>query len=183
MAILTKEEFKTLAEISGTSDDTLIEYSILQAQGIAEAYCGRKFDEASITERYEGGGYYIELERWPVADIVEVKEYETTLTSSDYELKSERFLLRLDEQGYPIKWTSGKDVISVTYTGGYSDTRAPQDLKMAIYIIAFLIYKRTKMANWSESSRSFEGGSLNWAADIPDIVKQTLEKYRSKRII
>jgi len=183
MAILTVNEFKTLAEITSDADDQLIEFSIAQAQGMAEAYCGRRFDEEPITEKHDGGGYYIELSQWPVVSISEVKEYDTVLDASDYELRDEHFLMRLDSEGYITHWTTGRDSVSISYLAGYEDSTAPQDLKMAIYILAFLIYKRSKMSNWPETSRSFEGGSLNWADDIPNVVKTTLDKYRSKRII
>ena len=145
MSLPTLSEFKTYLWISWSDQDTLLTLLLESAKDFANNYTNRKLEEDTYTnELYNGDGQReLILKQYPV----------TTLTSFEYnewDYETSNFQ-PVEVSEYKLDWEIGNIFLNfrkyrsaqnyrVTYTAGYSDVNYPNDLKLAIYKIAWSDY-------------------------------------------
>lgn len=154
MPIITATEYKTQMGISGTAYDTIIGGQISMQQAWLERQCGQLFDEDTYTDDpHDGDGSpRLWLKNTPVTALTAVKLLNsdgstTTLDSSSYRLVDGEYLTRVD--GSEAAWEprspfdgyvgpcfpKGDGNVLVSYTAGYADEDAPDDLKALMYTL------------------------------------------------
>lgn len=150
MPIITTAEYKAWIGDSSSAYDTIIDIAVSACQADLETLCGRAFDEATYTDQaYSGNGEpNLWLRNYPVTAVSAVKTLSSdgttsTLAASDYRLVDSEYLHRISSSdfawNYPTIgsrgpcWPEGDGNILVTYTGGYADTEAPDNLKLLMY--------------------------------------------------
>lgn len=75
MSLTSKENVKLLLGISGTDQDTLLDYLIAEADVIIEGYLGRRIEQETFTEYYSGtGDDRLWLHNTPVASITSIHQ-------------------------------------------------------------------------------------------------------------
>jgi hypothetical protein len=163
--LISLSEYKTWANISGTAQDTLLNFLLGAVSTDMRRWCDRNltngFESAERTESYDGTDEQtIQLREWPVTSIAYVRAYRAdgtyeTLDSSTYRVNSDSGVLsRIDAvlARYPVSafgsvdstfgvqpwFEQGFDNISVRYTAGYSPI--PDDIKMAAMRLMDLAY-------------------------------------------
>ena len=157
MAILTAAEYRSWAGIGDNADDSAITTQIGYVQKWAERWCGRVFDQATITEKISGlGSEAIVLSSTPVASITSVTVTDgagnavRALAATDYKIDLATGELRLTPVSYSRRTASNFDLeddvssdqfgpsqafpddflsVTVVYLGGYSTIA--DDVKMA----------------------------------------------------
>lgn len=76
MAILTLTEYKLLARITGTGDDTRLQKLLDMAHAAARRYCGRSptdgFESATRTEIHDVDASQLTLKEWPITSITSI---------------------------------------------------------------------------------------------------------------
>ena len=111
-------EKKLQWDITADPDPTVTAL-IAAAQSHIEAEVGRPLESDTREETFDGGYSAIFLSVWPVTEVTTVTEDGTTLTATDYGIKSNGRLIRLSGD-YRTFWRGYKpQSIVVEYTGGY----------------------------------------------------------------
>lgn len=154
MPIITAAEYKTRRGISGTDYDAILAVIIPSQQSWLERQCGRAFDEATYADlAHDGDGSpRLWLKHWPVTAVTAVKLLNsdgttTTLDTSSYRLTDGEYLYR--QSGTESAWEprsvfseyrgpcfpNGDGNVLVSFTAGYADGDAPDDLKDLMFTL------------------------------------------------
>jgi uncharacterized phiE125 gp8 family phage protein len=186
MAYITIAELKDYLGISTATDDSILTSLIERAQGVIEAYTGRKF-EASTATRYftnqsiEGRWLYL----WGY-DLLTV----TTLTNGDgteiaaanYRLEprneTPKWAIRLDED-YTWEFDDSDDEISIAGTWGYTATPPNDIVHATIRLTAFLYRQKDTSADIDRPFVTGDGVTI-MPSQIPNDVKAILDQYKRR---
>ena len=152
MPIITASEYKTHRGITGTDYDAILAVIIPSKQAWLERQCGRLFDEDTYTDlAHDGDGTpRLWLKHWPVSEVTAVKLLHsdgstTTLDASSYRLTDGEYLYRQSDTSTAWEPRSvfsdyrgpclpnGDGNVLVSFTAGYADTEAPDDLKELMF--------------------------------------------------
>lgn len=189
----------TITYSNATSDGlaSTITALIPMVQAMAERYCGRVFDQASLDERYDGNGYEtIVLRSSPVSvtsvSIVDNAGNSTTVDSDAYYVDTTRGILYARgvvsdgafveygdrpaiDMAPASRWPVGRRNVRVQYSGGYSTI--PSDLQMAgILCVCDLAMDRRN--NRLLASESIDGRSLSRRADPDKLIQHYFGPWR-----
>lgn len=146
--------FAELGITSPTSEQTAqMETVILQVSALIDGYLDRTLAEEDVTDHFRMPcGDTLRLSRWPVAQILEVVEGGTALTSDDWEIDNATGQLWRQGSSDRTYW-SGSGNTLVSYVGGYI---LPGDLPADIQRAAIDQIKATYMGGSRDPAlRSF----------------------------
>lgn len=170
------ETVKLECGIDNNEKDTLLAAQIHQASDAIAGECKRVFAKETVRETFRlGRGFRLEsaieslsLRRFPVSEILSVKEDGIDVDSSEYELEDKAGLLyRFSATGNQESWGWGFNfqttgVIQVEYTGGYELlAELPFNLERACVLLVKSFY--------ADSLRS---NPLIKVEDVPDVMRQ-----------
>lgn len=204
MPISTISGYKAYAGITGTSEDSLLTTLLNMAQSAMERYCGRSFDQATLTEIVNGtGGPTIRAPRFPVTTLtsVEVRTGEsawTVVASSGYRLDGAAGLIwSLDytDARVPVEstwddvsvsystvagsggWPKGFQNIRLSYVGGFAT--APDDLVWALYRVIDRMYaERRRDPNIKGESIGAYSVQYSTPTEAVEAERELLQPYR-----
>lgn len=166
--LTTVDTLKAELSISGSDQDTALEALINQASAAIESYCGRQFQDRTVTDTFRNRSRReaVILSVIPVTDINTVTESGTVLEASDYELESARsgLLLRLDSNDNLTCWAAAKIVIE--YNAGYvlpgvDGANLPADIERVCIDLCVRAYHATGRDTALTSE------------EVPGVIKQT----------
>lgn len=134
--LIALEDYKSVKEISKTSEDAKIEQLISFASAAIKTYCAISFIDYYDTPKIEHitnlnpSARVILLKEWPVRDIVSI-EYFNNDTGLYDPIDSSAYYLDRNVDGVVNRsvWPTGEGAIKVTYRGGYATT--PDDIAIA----------------------------------------------------
>jgi hypothetical protein len=129
--LVTVSEAKVYLGVAGTADDANIALQISAASEAISTFCGRTFQVETVRETFWGarGAEQLSLSRWPVSQIVSVREDGTLLVAADYQNDSRKGLLRRLSGDGAIAW--GNKVV-VEYSAGF--VNIPAGLREACFL-------------------------------------------------
>ena len=192
-SLTTKDRFKNYAEVSGSSDDTLITILINQITEFVENYTGRRFKQTTYTnEEYDGTGTNtLILKQYPVSTFTSLNERSTrqnesdwnTIDSTDYFVDLATGIITL----IPYEFIPGTKLYRATYTAGYDfdnstnfleETEAG-DIEWAAWELTKAAYNRRRQEPGISSARLGDA-AVTYRKTImeDDDIKSILDKYR-----
>lgn len=186
MDLATLADVKSVAEVTGSSSDDLIQVYLTAVSKRVETFLDREFASQTHTEVHHGGFSRIYVKNPPVSSITSIIWDEFgqfsqgfTFTNSDYYLVNENWDIAYSSG----IWPGGKNALQVTYTSGFepptaSGTLLPKDLQLAVAQQTAYEFKRRKDIGMLDVS--FPDGSIQKQADqrFLNVVREALEFYR-----
>ena len=169
-------------------DDNLLEDLIERAEGLIDAYTGRKFSAVTSTFYFDDSftnGSDLNLWGYDLLTVTKLTNGDgVEVASSDYRLfprnDSPKWLIRLDES-QSWSFSDGDSEISVAGTWGYSAT-APADIVHAcIRLAAFLYRQKDTSADIDRPMITGDGVTIMPSA-LPADVTRVLDRYK-RRIV
>lgn len=167
-------------------DDNLLEDLIERAEGLIDAYTGRKFSAVTSTFYFDDSftnGSDLNLWGYDLLTVTKLTNGDgVEVASSDYRLfprnDSPKWLIRLDE---PQSWnfTNGDSEISVAGTWGYSAT-PPLDIQHAcVRLTAFLYRQKDNSADIDRPMITGDGVTI-MPTNLPADVTRLLDRYKRR---
>lgn len=192
-SLTTLARFKDYAEVSGSSDDTLIGILIDQVTEFIENYCQKRFKQTTYTnEEYDGTGTHsLILKQHPVSTFTSLQERGTrqnetnwnSLDSTDYFVELSTGIITL----IPYEFIEGTRLYRATYVAGYdfdnsstflSDTEAG-DVEWAAWELTKAAYNRRRQQPGLSSARLGDAAVTYRKLIMEDAdIKAVLDKYR-----
>jgi len=157
-ALTTVARFKTYADISTASDDTLLEDLVNAVSDWVENYCGRRFKQTAHSQKEidSDGSKYLFCPEYPVSSTASFTlEIRTSAENEDEweSIDSEDYFVDYDNGIITIaagNWLKGKKKYRVTYTAGYNFDSSKEtdnltdvgagDLEVAVWKLLKSIY-------------------------------------------
>lgn len=191
--IITTAEVKTILNISGSSQDSLIAFHIESAQTLLYQILGvtdvlTQTITRELTKVYDEDHFY--LKHFPVTSITGIYNPKThvELTGYTFEIDSinTRLVRILDSSGLP--YAIGYEDIKVTYVAGYADAdNVPNALKMVVaYIIGGLIAENRKLGGVNKyrvGSKEVQFSDQQSAQRALSMIKPYLANYKNHVIV
>lgn len=121
------EDLRGYAQMGEDADDEKIGRYRDTAMDYIERYTGRKLERMERTERYPARRCVL-LNAWPVESVAQVETGAGVIPEDEYELDAEKGILtmaRAEDGGF----------VSVTYTGGYTESTLPGAILAACAMI------------------------------------------------
>lgn len=189
--ILTLEEAKATFGITDAQDDELLTRMMAGLQARFDSLLGRKLLRAAGVEQlFSGGGFYLELERFPVESVASIHVSDdqawtdsALLDAAVYRVIAERGLIVLRGS---VRFAFGTRNIRVVYTGGYvaagtdpaaGQTALPDDIRSLFEIQLGYEWRNRKTLGLSAASA--QGVSITAApAKLLPVVVDGLAPYR-----
>lgn len=185
----TLDEFKTRADIVGSTDDTMLETMIEAASRMIDGWCGRSFYEDTAQTRYYTPEAFDVLAL--PDDLVSIttlktdedadRVYETTWTTDDYDLEPNTAPY---QRIYPsligdYMFPTHRKAVQIVGTFGYS--AVPHAVREACLLQTMRLYKR-KDAPFGVAGTQ-DAGQLQTISAIDPDVKQQLMPYRRLALV
>jgi hypothetical protein len=190
--IISLEELKTYFEGSTTGSTTNDEKLNQLINGVSDyfnKYCGRTIKLTEYSPElpdYDGNGTAnMYLNNWPISTsgatvyIDESWAFTTDTIATTSDINASTNDGRLHYRGI---FPAGYQNIRVYYSGGYSSSQMPHDLKRAaMEMCQFWWNRETKKDRVGVRNEQFEGGSRTFETDMPWSVVKVLEYYKGPR--
>jgi hypothetical protein len=131
-SLITLDQVKAYFNITTTQDDARIQQLIDLNSAIITDLCDRVFaleqvEETFFNMEWTNGAYAVNLDRWPVTEVVSVMIAGAALAVDDYTVEQNSGILR-----YTTGASGLDNEVVVTYSGGYVlPDEAPAALTMA----------------------------------------------------
>ena len=184
-------DLRAFLDIKVTTDDSLLQESIEDAQSYIESQTNRVFEATTDTRYYDRSA----LDRWnsrllnlygddllTVTGLANGDSDSTAIALTDFwlyprnETPYHGILLKTDISSY---WEWDTDYwVSVTGTWGYSTT-APDDIRRATLVLASYFY-RQKDAAMFETTAIVESGAIAIPQGIPATVDRVINRYKRR---
>ena len=189
--LISLADYKTLAGISSSSDDSKLEELINSVSQLVKTYCGVSFLDYYSTNKTEYitknfSTHLVELTESPVVEIVTVKErtsptadYSTLTENTDYVLDTTTdCLYRMSGSSYQ-NWESGPNSVEVVYKAGYS--ALPQDLRLAVVDLITYYHKNEQKQRQTIAGATIQNSttSMRNSPAFPDHIKRVLDLYKT----
>lgn len=167
-------------------DDNLLDDLIERAEGLIDAYTGRKFAAETATCYFDSDfvdGQELNLWGYDLLTITKLTNGDgTELTSNEYRLfprnDSPKWLIRLDS-GKSWSFSDDDSEITVTGTWGYSET-VPADIEHAcVRLAAFLYRQKDTSADIDRPMITGDGVTIMPSA-LPIDVTRMLDRYKRR---
>lgn len=187
--IINLSELKLFIEgntSASTALDGRYEEIINDVSQYMNTYCGRHLKSSTYTSDYDGTGTTeLMICNFPISSTAITITIDPTRTfTTDYQIPSTDIIAYYDEGILVLDnylFSAGKQNVRIAYTGGYSSSAMPYDLKRAAKELAQFFYSREiKRDRIGIRNESIEGGSRTYETDLPWSVKKILDNYRSR---
>jgi hypothetical protein len=189
--LITLADYKTLAGISSSTEDTKLEEIIDSVSQLVKTYCGVSFLDYYSTPKTEFitrnfNTHIVELTESPVVSITSISErlsptqdYVLLTVNQDWVLDSTTdSVFRVSGATYK-SWATGPNAIKIVYTAGYS--ALPQDLRLAVVDLITYYHKNEQKqrqtiagATLQNQSSTSQRGNVGF----PDHIKRILDLYK-----
>lgn len=156
-------EAREQLNITGTANDAEILRMLQAITEPVERYVGA-VGRRTWTETFDGGQTKIALLHFPVLSITQVVESGAVLVSSGYMVKPNAGVLTRVSGGYPTRWRTGADNITVTYEAGRVITG--EHIRQAVLIILQHLWE-TQRGGFSASPRDSDTYDPRFGYSIP----------------
>ena len=201
----TLTHVKAMLGITTTTDDTLLDALIDQASDLIRKYCGRIFEQETVTETLPGTGTTrLTLERTPIVSVASVKVNNSAITASEFTIEDPDagLLLRHDDgtPPSPASWAlpgrlsdglslhlrhqSRSNNVEVKYVGGYKmpkDTKPdfPRDIEQACVDLVKATYLHRQDDPRIRTQKIGDASeTLVTEAQLPPAAKDILDRWR-----
>lgn len=194
MGVATLAKVKEYLEIDSgvTTNDARLTSLLTRVQAIAEEFCGRKFDEATFTEFFDGGdesGSLILL-NYPVRSVTSIhddiaREYGagSLISSSTYSILKYQGIVRLDPGLIFVKGNQNVKVVYVAGYGGAGDGATAVPGALEDTIIMGVAEKFEERKNIGVDSKSLaSGGTSTYRHGLSEQFYRQLEPFRARRV-
>ena len=177
--IVTVETLKSILGIEWSSEDTLLQTILTNAQWLAEVTIGRPIEQATYSgiEMDWHGERIFFLKHYPIITFTSI-EYRDWVTWSavtdEYSVKKETGQVRFPYSIVP----RGFDNVRVSYVAGWTSETVPADLKQAIIDIASTVYN-TRNSAWIKREK-VDGSEIEFtqAESLSPSAEKVLSSYR-----
>jgi uncharacterized phiE125 gp8 family phage protein len=191
MALCTLDQVKAHFGFGDNAEQEVeLERLIGVAQELIEKYCGRKFDEATFTEYWNGDGTsLLFVKNYPIISITSIHDdigdhtygADTLVDADDYTIINNNHI-----QMYDSFFQTGVNNIKIVYVAGYSDETVgthepiPEDLRQACIQQVGWMFKRGIGHNYGVNSKSLDDGTIQFieTGDLLPAVKNVIRRYR-----
>ena len=197
--LITLQQYKDFAGISGLSEDAKINVIIPSISQAVKRYCGLSFLDFYNTNKTEffdikdNMTNAVMLDESPLVSIVSVQERESQADSyvtliSENSDSSGKYEFTVDCDSDTIFRTTdtadkmfpkGRKAVKVVYKAGYAST--PADVKLACFDLVkyYLKDERKERLNISGASITNQvSSSIQGNIDFPDYIKRILDMYK-----
>lgn len=172
--ITTKDTVKLMLGLTTTESDALLTKMCDWITQYIHTYCGRKFLETTITEKYNSSDFKFSfwLNNSPVASITSFKKKQSDGTwkdlvlDEDYEVNLQSGFIRL----YEID--NGIADLEIVYK---TQENIPADVEMVATQLVISAFNRR--SNMGVVNESLGEASIQWGALTTDDQKKTLDRY------
>jgi hypothetical protein len=191
MALCTLDQVKQHFGFGDNAqDEEELERLITVAQGLFEQYCGRKFDEATFTEYWNGDGTdLLFVKNYPIISITSIHDdtgdhtygASTLIDPTTYAIINDNHV-----QMYASLFNKGVNNIKIVYVAGYSDETVgthvpiPKELRQACIAQVGWMFKQGEGFQYGVNTKTLDDGSIGFietSALLPS-VRETLRLYR-----
>lgn len=171
---------------SSVTDDNLLNDLITRAEGLIDAYTGRRFEATTATKYFsydDTDGQFLPLYGEDLLTVTKLTNGNAVeVTSGNYRLfprnDSPKWLIRLDES-QSWSFSDGDSEISVAGTWGYSAT-APADIQHAcVRLTAFLYRQKDTSADIDRPLITGDGVTI-MPSSLPSDVTRILDRYKRR---
>jgi uncharacterized phiE125 gp8 family phage protein len=186
MAYITIAELKDYLGISTATDDSILTSLIERAQGVIEAYTGRKFEASTATRYFTNQsieGRWLYLWGYDLLSITTLTNGDDTeIASANYRLEprndTPKWAIRLDED---TSWEmdDSDSEVSIAGTWGFSTT-PPYDIKHACTRLAAFLYRQKDTSADIDRPMITGDGVTIMPSSIPQDVKSILDNYKRR---
>ena len=121
LPIVSLSDFKAHLNITSTTDDEELRFTLAQATDLAEQYLHRALRRKTLIETYDGGGTSVVLRNPPVMAITSVTEAGNLLGGTDYTIDTTAGILYRGSAIARLPFFPGRQNIVVTYVAGYAN--------------------------------------------------------------
>jgi hypothetical protein len=168
------KDFLSLPDSQQTRVETLIGWITSKAETITRRELESKERKVYLSGY---GGSDLILPHWPVETVVLVKIGDEEIT--DFSVDKRQGILYRTEATFP----QGERNIEVTYTGGWSETTAPDDVKLAcIEAISWNLKRLNDGAMGIKNQTTPDGVNVGYELVLPLSVQRVFESYKSVRV-
>ena len=188
--LISLADYKTLAGISSSTDDSKLEELIDSVSQLVKTYCGVSFLDYYSADKTEFitknfSTHLVELTESPVTTVTSVEErtsptasYITLTVNTDYVLDATTdCLYRMSGSGYQ-NWQTGPNSVKVVYRAGYS--ALPQDLRLAVVDLITYYNKNEQKQRQTIAGATIQNSttSMRNSPAFPDHIKRVLDMHK-----
>ena len=189
--LISLADYKTLAGISSSTDDSKLEELIDSVSQLVKTYCGISFLDYYSADKTEFitknfSTHLVELTESPVTTVTTVQErssptadYTTLTENTDYVLDGTTdCLYRVSGSTYK-NWETGPNSVKVIYRAGYS--ALPQDLRLAVVDLITYYNKNEQKQRQTIAGATIQNQSTSSTRNsvaFPDHIKRVLDLYK-----
>jgi len=179
MLLASLDDVKTFLEKTDTQHDGLLEQIITGVSARIELFLNRNLEQKERTQYFDAGKRYYYLPAYPI-DITATLTVTLDGTVQD---KDDDYFIWEDEgliEFYSAPTYIEPKQLKIVWTGGYTSTTVPEDIKYATILQSAYIFRRRK--DLGASSVSSPNGSISVSAPtdlLPD-VKKLLQSLRRR---
>ena len=136
--------------------------------------------QRSVTDTFDGGGWYVVLSETPVSVVSAVTESSVALTASDYVVYPETGILRRRRGTTDCRWKTDRLNITVTYTAGrFASVAAVDDgFKRG----AGIILRHLHTADYGSGGELFNGEGFPSGFAIPNRAFEVIGFPRRRKL-
>jgi hypothetical protein len=172
--------------VATTEDDPLLTDLLTRAEGIIDAYTGRRFEAETATKYFtidDIDGQNLYLWGYDLLSVTKLTNGDgVEIASGSYKLfprnDNPKWIIRLNED-QAWNFTNGDSEISVAGTWGYSTT-APADITHAcIRLAAFLYRQKDTSADIDRPMVTGDGVTI-MPSGLPSDVQKLLDRYKRR---
>lgn len=143
-----------------------------------ESIMHREIMESERTEKYSVNGRdTILLRCWPVSSVSSVTVDDEVLDSDLYDVENDTGVIyRIDGANFP----DGRRNIKIIYTGGWTESTLPDDIKFAaIEAVSWNLSRLNDNAMGIKSQTTPDGVNVGYELVMPLSVQRVFESYRN----
>ena len=186
--LVTLEEYKTYKKLTKTDADVELQFIVDSVNTLVRTFVGHSIIDYYTTPAVEnfnvqGGQSSIQLNEWPIKEVVRVEtreDYDKPYTVMDpVEYYVDTSVDSIFIHGKAAYWTTGYGAVKVTYKAGYETT--PADLRIACLDLVHHYYKEEYKDRKQIGNASIDNTNkaMALASEWPIHIIRVLDMYRN----
>ncbi len=183
MTLATLAQLKTQLNFkqSDTQFDAKLTLFLQAGSAWVESYCNRIFSSASYTELFHGNrSNLLNPTQWPITSVTEFRiASDRDWTNPNSLIDPDKYEINSDQLGivyYSNSLPLGFNNIRLIYVAGFATI--PSDLQLACLWAGEWFYLHNNRGDAGRTSVGKQGESIGILADIPPMIKSTLQSYK-----